>query len=464
MSDWLEAEQRAERAQQLCESQRFEEAIAELDAALSINPDNATWHAQRGLLLEELDCTADAVEAYERALELDPGDVEVALSLGGALVRLGHLARALVIIDDLAGQYPDLEPVYCARIQIYTELGRHDKAEEMFYLAQQLNDSCPDCFYHIGISLAARGQTDRAIFCWQRVLDLEPDYAGVNQRIAQAFRDRKDFARAKEYLLLEVRADPGDTELLFELADLAREAGQISDAATRLAQIIELDPNYVDALAALGKLRLDLGTPAEAIHCFEAAVSAAKGAPRVRDFNLHFGLAFFRVGKWADARIQFLKAAKRKPRDQRVAMLLGECALAQDRPEEAIEWYQRILSRNARNPFAHYQLGVCRIRRGRYAAGLENCLTALSIRPDWEAAAHHAALAYVHLEQWGQARAMVRRALRRHPNSQPLVRLGRRIWRFQLARHLWAIPRALGIRCRWRGPEIPQPEPRDAQV
>ena len=64
MNDWFEAEQRVERAQQLSESHCFAEALSELDVALSINPNNALWHAQRGYLLEELDRTAEAEKGF----------------------------------------------------------------------------------------------------------------------------------------------------------------------------------------------------------------------------------------------------------------------------------------------------------------------------------------------------------------------------------------------------------------
>ena len=73
MGDWFEAEQRLERTQQLFESQRWAEALAELEAALSINPGKASWHAQHGFLLEELDRLEEAVGAYTRSLELEPG-------------------------------------------------------------------------------------------------------------------------------------------------------------------------------------------------------------------------------------------------------------------------------------------------------------------------------------------------------------------------------------------------------
>ena len=175
MNEWFDAEQRVERAQQLSESQRWVEALAEIEVALTINPNNATWHAQRGYILEELDQCEEAVRAYERAQDLEPGDRDVSVALGVALIQLGRNARAVEIFEGLARAHPDFEAAYCHRIAAYAELGLHDRAEEMFYLAQELDDCCPHCFFHIAVSLLTRGQTERAIYCWERVLELASD-------------------------------------------------------------------------------------------------------------------------------------------------------------------------------------------------------------------------------------------------------------------------------------------------
>ena len=106
MNDWFEAEQRIERAQQLSESLRWAEALAEIDAALAINPHNAAWLAQRGCILEELDRVEDAAEAYRASLALDEGDRDVAVALGMVLARLGRLANALEVFGKLAKTVP----------------------------------------------------------------------------------------------------------------------------------------------------------------------------------------------------------------------------------------------------------------------------------------------------------------------------------------------------------------------
>ena len=107
MSDWFEAEQRAERAQKLCESHRWAEALTEIDAAVAIHPNNATWQAQRGFVLEELGRWEEAADAYQTSLELEAADRDVMLALGSVLLRLERFTQALTIFDELARVYPD---------------------------------------------------------------------------------------------------------------------------------------------------------------------------------------------------------------------------------------------------------------------------------------------------------------------------------------------------------------------
>jgi len=432
MSDWFEAEQRVERAQQLFESQRWAEALAELEAALSINPSNASWHAQHGFLLEELDRLEEAVGAYTRSLELEPGDTDVALSLGVVLARLGRFARALEVFEEVSRLQPDLEAAYCHRIGIYAELGRHDQAEEMFYLAQELDASCPHCFFHIGASLAARGQTERAIYCWERVLELEPGYLGVKWRIGQAYRAQGKLEEAREQYLEELRENPGDIGLLRDLADLSLQMGQLATAAARFSQIIELDPECSEAQFALGKIWLRQNQPGEALKCFEAITSAGGGDLDIPEVEFRIGEALFRLGRFPEARRHLEIAVEQEGRNPGLLALLGDCLLASEKPEAAADCYRRVLALDARNPFANNNVGVCLLRAGRHASGLQHCLEAIRLKPDYVMAMHNASLAHLHLAQWREARAMLSRARRYDPENKAVRELAGRLWRYRL--------------------------------
>ncbi len=436
MSDWLEAEQRIERAQQFSESEQWAEALAELDVAISINPTNALWHAQRGFLLEELDRLPEATRAYARSIKLDPGDRDVALALGMVLSHQGRFARAIGVFEELSKQYPDFEPAYCHRIHAYAELGRHELAEEMFYLAQDLDDACPHCFFHIGDSLFTRRQTDRAIYCWERVLDLAPGFVGVNQRIGRAYRASGQLDRARDYFLREVREDPGNTDLLFELAELAIESKQFATATAKFEQIIELEPQHLPARFALGKLWLRRGDPARALACFEAVGTIAGGDPCLSEFEWWFGEALLRLGRPADARPHLEIAAAKDPGNSDVAMLLGDALLAVECPADAADCCRRVLAADPDNPFAHHKLAVCLTRLGRDTDAVDHFHSAIRAKPDLGVAMYNAARAHVRLGQWKEARSMLRRAVETDPENQGARRLRNRLWRYHVLHHL----------------------------
>lgn len=445
MNDWFEAEQRIERAQQLSESLRWAEALAEIDAALAINPHNAAWHAQRGCILEELDRVEDAAEAYRESLALDEGDRDVAVALGMVLARLGRLANALQVFEQLAKIYSDFEPAFCHRIYVYTELGRHDQAEEMFYLAQELDDACPHCFFNIGISLLARGQVDRAVFCWKRVLELDANYYGVCRRIGQAYRTRGQLAQAKEYYLKELRNDAGNTDLLFDLAELTAESGRLAMAAAKFAQIVELDPEHLEARFALAKIWLLRGRPAEALECFKAIERTVSGEPELPEFEWRFGEALFQLKRYDEASRRLKIAADKQPGNAVVLMLLGNCCLASERPDKAADAFRRVLAVDASNAHAHHNLGVCLFRLGRQDSGLEHCLEAVRFKPDYVVAMHNAAVAYAQMGRWRQARGMLQRAIRTDPKNAPVRKLRSKLWRLRVRHILRKIQNLLGL-------------------
>ncbi|MCH8252416.1 MAG: tetratricopeptide repeat protein [Planctomycetes bacterium] len=424
MNDWFEAEQRLERAQQLCESHRWDEAVLEIEAAIALNPNNSSWHAQHGFLLDELERPEEAIDAFERAIELERGDRDVLMGLGVALARVGRLVRALEIFEEIGHRYPDFEPSYCFRIRVFAKLGRHEQAEEMFYQAQEFATDCPQCFYHVGMSLAARGKTERALFCFRRALELEPSFPSVNEQIAKVYRETGELEKAREYMLAELREAPGDTEVLLELAEIAVESGNPESAIDRLGQILELDPEHSAARFQLGEVLLATGEPARALECLEAARTELP--ERSYDIELRMGEAHLRLGQFRAAR-RCIEAALSEVADQPQAlMLLGDALLADRKFADAANCFRKVLAQDNESATAHQCLAVCLIRTGRCEAGLDHFAEAIRCRPDYIQAIQNAVLAYLHLRRWSEARAMLERGLRVDPDNRILTLLKRR--------------------------------------
>src|SRR5204862_7063489 len=95
MNDWDDAERRVERAQELFEQRRWQEALEELRAATSINPYNSSWFFNIGLTLDEMERFEEAIEAYRNALEIEETDLHAMNHLGIDLHRVGNFDEAL---------------------------------------------------------------------------------------------------------------------------------------------------------------------------------------------------------------------------------------------------------------------------------------------------------------------------------------------------------------------------------
>src|SRR5690606_35020600 len=117
---------------------------------------------------------------------------------------------------------------------------------------QQSTQECPSCYHHLAESLACRGLLTKAIYCWQRALELDEEYPFARQRIAEAYRARRELDKALEFYLSAVRHDPGNTHLLCETGDLLIEKGDLDAAAAKFQHVADLDPESARARMMLG--------------------------------------------------------------------------------------------------------------------------------------------------------------------------------------------------------------------
>lgn len=105
-----------------------EEAIAAYRRALEIDPGLADAHLNLGRLLHDGEQTAEAEPHYRRALELRPDDAIAAYNLGVALQDLGRLAEAVSAYLATLEIDPSLADAHYNLAGIYEDLGEPEAA------------------------------------------------------------------------------------------------------------------------------------------------------------------------------------------------------------------------------------------------------------------------------------------------------------------------------------------------
>jgi len=423
MNDWLDAETRVERAQQLTESQRWDEALAELEAAIEINPNDADWHVCRGRILDELGRYEEAADSYQQARMCVDQTTEVATRLGIDLIRTGRCEEAVRLFEEVADDERDYEPAYCHRIAAYTRMGEHDKAEEMFYLAQQIDEECPHCFHHLAESLACRGQLTQALYCWRRTLEICPNYPQAHERIAQVYRAQGEHDQARQSYLAALRHDPGNTDILADLGNLMVEIEDLPAAAVKFRQVLELEPDAVLPRVMLGLIEMRSHRNEAAGDHLESALAREPDYPGLRSY---LGLLELYRNNHYEALRHLTIALTHDPDDTIGLLAMGNCMLGLKRTSEAESHYRRLLDRQPDTVAALHNLAVCRFLVNDLEDGVRYCTRALRLEPTNLMVIHKLALAFIELGRWQEARGMIRRGLTQEPGHRGLRHLATR--------------------------------------
>jgi tetratricopeptide (TPR) repeat protein len=429
MNDWNDAERRVERAQELYEQRKLQEAVDELRAAIAINPYNSGWFFNLGLTLDELDRAEEAIDAYRQALEIDPNDLQTMNRLGMDLHRVGRFKLALQTFQKIEHIDPAFEASYCNRIITYTELNEHEKAEEMFYLARLYKEHCPRCYYYMGCSLNARGQFDKAIYCWRKTLDLDEDHPDAHVRIAEALWAKGELEQSRRHYLAGLRQDPGCTDTLLDLGELLVEMGRSDEAGEKIRRAIEMAPDEPAARYAHGRWLLGRGCEEEGV---VELLKTLRLDPTFPGAHLHLARVHHARKETVEARRHLRGELLLKPEDPNILLALGNLLLDSGEPRLAAATLKRLVQIVPKCAAGWINLAVAYFSRERYGEGIEACNRALACDSDNAMAIFNLALANEHLRRYDEAMEWVRVGLEKDIKDASLQKMELRLRVLQL--------------------------------
>lgn len=428
MHDWTFAEQNAARAWRHYEAGRWEHALKDLRKALAVNPDQPEWLFGLGLTLDALGRFHEAAHSYQAVLTYRPDDVEALLHLGINQVRLMQSEDAIDTFERVQELDPNSHAGYCHRIAAYTQLGEHDQAELMFYLAQQSEPDCPVCFDHLAHALATRAELPRAVWCWKRVLDLDRHHPLVHANLGRAHWYLGEFAKARHYLEHHVLCDPADVETTLELAALLLEMDQTEAAAGYLSTAVSLSPKNARAYHLLGDAALKLGRTEDAEDAFNTARRIEPGRP-----GLGLGLALAaRLRGDLPASVQHLLAELNVGgQDGRQVLQTARLLVEAEHHEHAIALLTP-MAEALDDLFLDDRAGLSRLLQirgvalaavGRHDQAITDCRRACKLDRNNTAALQQLVVEYLHIGDTDRARVCLHRAIEQCPDDAHLRHL-----------------------------------------
>lgn len=428
MSDWLDAEHHVERAHELYELGRWDEAETELRSAIRVNPYQAEWHFNLGLTLEAAGRSRDAAASFADAHRLREGDGYAALMAAANLVRAGEAKQAMEWLDEAEQSGHRPVELYVHRLEALTDLGRHEEAETAFYLGQEVSATNPDLYAAMAESLLERGEHERAVWCLREAARLDPGMPGIQARLGRAYASSGRQERARQLYMRELRRDPGDIDTLLDLVDLLIEMNRLPEASEKARRVLELEPDNVDAHAALVDIHESHGDRSEAITEADVVVRLDPEYPGAR--RRLAGLLLQRGAAGDSRRCNELLAGETNRLRKLGAEAssddladLGQLLLDAGRSREAIRVFRVLVGRDAKDAAARHHLSVALLRAGDAEDGIEQARAAVRLDGKCIPAMHNLALAHVKRGEWMRARYWVNQALLVDPDDAPVRRL-----------------------------------------
>lgn len=176
---------------------RFEEAIAYLDRALAIDPQDGKAWSNKGTSFAALGRPEEALRCYDQALGINPQDAAAWFNKGLSLSVLKRSKEAIECYDQSLAIDPQFVKAWCSKADELCNLRRFEEALPCYDHALGINPLDAISWINKGATLSALGRRKEAIGCYDQSLAIDPRFvqAWVNKGTALTALGRHDEAR-----------------------------------------------------------------------------------------------------------------------------------------------------------------------------------------------------------------------------------------------------------------------------
>ena len=185
-------------------------ALEEFQSAIKQDPKNPYFHKGLGLAYATLKRFDDAVDAFRKALVLNPYYTDVRNDLGMALVLAGKRqegkAEFLAAFNDPTNPTPEISARNLG--QAYFEEKNYAQAANWFRSSVNRNKAYPDAYLGLADAMVALGRAEDALSTLETGASEVPDSTAIQLALGEAYYRAGRFADARARLEDARKKDP----------------------------------------------------------------------------------------------------------------------------------------------------------------------------------------------------------------------------------------------------------------
>jgi tetratricopeptide (TPR) repeat protein len=188
--------------------------------ALAVTENNFVAWTDFGTYLSSQGRVTEAMDCFQKSLEINPGNADTLYNFGNALTRLGKV----------------------------------DEAITNYRRALEIDPNQADTLANLGFALAAKKQFGEAVSCFEKSLQLDPDSADAHNNLATVLFIEHRFAEAAQHFREAIRLAPDNAQIYANLGDALVKQGQLAEAVQNYQTALRLNPGDARTKAKLQAL------------------------------------------------------------------------------------------------------------------------------------------------------------------------------------------------------------------
>jgi tetratricopeptide (TPR) repeat protein len=381
-----------------------------------------------GAAYDQLKQPKDAIAAYERAEDMEPGDPRTIDALAQALFNNNQFDEALKQYQNLAEADPENNAPLIRIAEIQRRQGKYEDALTTIEKALKIDSTSLEAGYNQGLLLDVLGRFDEAAQTYQKMVDLTSHANGAytdeeknNRSIflerlgaVSLEQNKTDEAVAAYQKMIDMGGDNAARGYQGEV-DAYQSAKQFDKALAVTQKAVEANPKNRDLKLMLAGELADQGKPDDALAMAKGLLNNSADNDRTVWFAI--GQINIRLHRWKDAEDAFNKAEPlATKKDDRIYLLFlrGELADREKHMDQAEQFFRQALDLDSANAMTLNYLGYMLADKGiRLPEALKLIRQAVDIEPMNGAYLDSLGWVYFKLGQFELAEDNLRQAVQR---------------------------------------------------
>jgi tetratricopeptide (TPR) repeat protein len=327
----------------------------------------------------------EAVEAYQKAAQLNPNEPAIFVSLG------------FIYGDGFAN--------------------RENDAIVAANRALRLKANFPEAHLILGQAYLNTERSAQAIAPLKEAIRLRPTYGRAYRLLGLSYRELKRNEEAIATYRLGVRNSPNYTETHYSLVSILVELKRTDEAIEVLKQLCLTRPTDSRPFAELGQKYYELRRYDEAVPVLKDAVRLNR-IPKANKYpHVYLAETYMRLYRYDEAIVVWKELIKIEPALnpsddwERLAFAYNQSG----RYVESIEAAQQALKMRDDDSSAHNSLAFAYTQLGRYQEGINSAKRAIQLKPDFGNPHSHIAFAYMKMGRLNDALEEVKLSIKLAP-------------------------------------------------